>query len=147
MPTRWSPRPTSRSCAIWYRQGDLEALGTLETELSQWKEAKKRDLDLAGSLKTAIKLKKGDLEGSVQGMKSLINDDVTGIFDPALVELNLEVCADAVAAADHSGIVSMRGTFQNCWAQLVRRLYRIERPGGVKPAGRGVEKNGRKASA
>ena len=130
---------------IWYRQGDLDALGVLETELSQWKDAKKRDHDLVDSLKTAIKLKKGDLEGSVQGMKSLINDDVPGIFDPALVELNLEVCADAVAAADHSGIGSMRGTFQNCWAQLVRRLYRIERPGGVKPAGRGIEKGLRKA--
>ena len=36
---------------IFYRQRDVRALETLETELSQWKEAKKRDQDLVDAVR------------------------------------------------------------------------------------------------
>jgi eukaryotic-like serine/threonine-protein kinase len=126
---------------IWYRDGNLEALGTLESELLQWPQKKERDKALVDSIRTAILLKKGDLEGTVKGMKSLVHDDVPDMFDPGLVELNLEVCSDAMGAANRAGNETMRGTFQPFWTQLMRRLYRIERPGGGRPAGRPNEKN------
>jgi serine/threonine-protein kinase len=129
---------------IWYRRADVRALGSLESELSSWKEAKKRDQDLVDSVRAALMLKKGDLEGAVKGMKNLMRDDVPDMFDPALVELNLEICADAITAADRAGIDSMRGTVQGFWQQLVRRLYRIERPGGSRPAARAAEKKASK---
>ncbi len=41
--------------------------------------------------------KNGDFDGVVEGMKALTKDDVSEIYDPALVELSLEVCADAMS--------------------------------------------------
>ena len=32
----------------------------------------------------------------VQGMKSLTRDDVPDMYDPALLEMSLEICADAI---------------------------------------------------
>jgi hypothetical protein len=125
---------------IWYRHGDLQALGALEAELSQWEQAKDRYKDLVDSIRTAILLRKGDLQGMEKGMKSLVRDDIPDMFDAGLVEMNLEVCADAINAATRFGSETMRGTLQGFWQQIVRRLYRIERPGGVRPAGRAVEK-------
>ena len=48
----------------------LPRSAVLEAELSQWKDAKKRDQDLVDAVRIAIKLKKNDLEGVVQGMKT-----------------------------------------------------------------------------
>ena len=39
------------------------------------------------------------LRGVVQGLKTLTRDDVPDMYDPALVELSLEICADAMTAA------------------------------------------------
>jgi eukaryotic-like serine/threonine-protein kinase len=113
---------------IFYRQGDMRALQTLEAELSQWKDAKKRDQDLVDAVRVAIKLKQGDFGAVVQGMKTLTRDDVPDTLDPALLELSMEICADAISAADRAGNDSMRPTLRSCQSQLVRRLYKIEVP-------------------
>ena len=122
---------------IWYRRGDLGALATLEAELSQWKDAKKRDHDLVDAVRIAIKLKRNDLDGVVQGMKTLTRDDVPDTSDTALLEMSIEICVDALNAAAHAGNETMRPTLHSCQMQLVKRLYRIEMPNaGRLPARR-----------
>ena len=113
---------------IWYRRGDLAALGTLEGDLSKWKDAQKRDQDLVDAVRIALKLKKGDFEAVVQGMKNLTRDDVPNTFDTALLELSMEICADAMNGATRAELEPMRPTLRNLQIQLVRRLYRIEVP-------------------
>jgi serine/threonine protein kinase len=125
---------------IWYRRGDLDALSTLADELTEWENEKGRYKDLVDSIRTAILLRNGDLQGMVKGMKSLVRDDIPDMFDPGLVEMNLEVCSDAMTAATRMGSDPMRITLQGLWTQLVRRLYRIERRGGGRLPARVLEK-------
>ena len=113
---------------IWYRRGDLGALATLEAELSKWKDAQKRDQDLVDAVRIAINLKKGDFEAVVQGLKTLTRDDVPNTFDTALLELSMEICADAMNATTRAELEPMRPTLRNLQMQLVRRLYKIELP-------------------
>ena len=72
-------------------------------------------------------------------MKTLTRDDVPDTFDPALLELSMEICADAISAADRAGNDSMRPTLRSCQSQLVRRLYKLEMPNAAG-AGRGTQK-------
>jgi len=125
---------------VWYRRCDLEALGKLESELLGWKEAKRQLLD---TVRIAIKQKKGDFEGVVEGMNDLTQKDIPDMFDPALVEINLEICADAILAANHSGSDALRKRLQEFQAHLVRRLYQLEVPKGAA-AREGTLKNARK---
>jgi eukaryotic-like serine/threonine-protein kinase len=125
---------------IWYRRHDLGALGTLERELSNWKEATKHDQELTQAVRIAIKLKKGDLEAVVEGMKNLVRDDVPDMYDPALVEMHLEICADAISAAQKTGMESMRERLHVFQGQLIARLYQIEVPKGGRIQARATEK-------
>jgi serine/threonine protein kinase len=125
---------------IWYRRGDLAALGTLEAELSKWKDAQKRDQDLVDAVRIAIKLKKGDFEAVVQGMKNLTRDDVPNTFDTALLEMSMEICADAINGATRAELEPMRPTLRNLQMQLVRRLYRIEVPNAGRPPAAALKK-------
>jgi eukaryotic-like serine/threonine-protein kinase len=125
---------------IWYRRGDLAALGTLEAELSKWKDAQKRDQDLVDAVRIAIKLKKGDIEAVVQGMKNLTRDDVPNTFDTALLEMSMEICADAINGATRAELEPMRPTLRNLQMQLVRRLYRIEVPNAGRPPAAALKK-------
>ena len=81
-------------------------------------------------MRIAIKLKKGDFEGGCRGLKNLTRDDVPDMYDPALVELSLEICADAISAAT-AGNDSMQPS-SVLQMQLVRQLYRIEVPNGAR---------------
>jgi eukaryotic-like serine/threonine-protein kinase len=125
---------------IWYRRLDLDALGTLERELSEWKEATKHDQELTQAVRIAIKLKKGDLEGVVEGMRNLVRDDAD-IYDAALVEMHLEICADAIAAAQRTGIELLRERLHVLQGQLIARLYQIEVPKPSKTQVRSPEKH------
>jgi hypothetical protein len=126
---------------IWYRRLDLGALGTLERELSEWNEATKHDQELAQAIRIAVKLKKGDLEGVVEGMRNLVRDDAD-IYDAALVEMHLEICADAIAAANQrAGIELLRDRLHAFQGQLIARLYQIEVPKPNRNQARATEKH------
>ncbi len=114
---------------ILYRRCDLDALESLESELARWPAAKRQDQELIDVIRVGIKLRKADLDGVVQGFKVLTRDDVPDMYDPALVEFSLEICADAVAAAARGSTEAiLRETLQGFQAHLVRQLYRIEVP-------------------
>ena len=107
----------------------------LEAELAEWKDAQKRDHELVAVVRIALKLRKGDIEGVVEGFKSLTLKDVSDMYDPALVDMSLELCWDAIATASKSGPETLaRQPLQAVQRQLVRQLYRIEVRG---PAGSG----------
>ncbi len=129
-----SSKAYSQLARIWYRCGDVGALETLEAELSQWKEAQKRDHDLVDAVRIAINLKRNDLSAVVQGMKSLIDHNIPESFDTSLLMLSTEICADAVNAGARAGLVLMRQTLHSYQMQLVKRLYKIELPNAGRPA-------------
>jgi eukaryotic-like serine/threonine-protein kinase len=129
---------------IWYQRSDLGALAALEAELSKWKDAQKRDQNLADAVRIAIKLKKGDFEAVVQGMKTLTRDDVPDSFDTALLEMSMEICADAMNAATRADLESMRGTLRAVQVQLVRRLHRLELPNAGRPPAGALKKVAKK---
>jgi eukaryotic-like serine/threonine-protein kinase len=111
---------------IWHRRSDVDALRALDAELSHWSEAQKHDQKLDQIVKIAIKLKNRDFDGVVDGMNALIREDAE-IYDPALVELSLEVCTDASSAASRAGAESiLQETLRACHNKLIRQLYKIE---------------------
>jgi len=128
---------------ILYRRGDLDALVVLESELSQWKEAKGYDQELIQVVRIAIKLEKADFAEVVKGFRKLTRDEVPDMYDPALVELSLEICVHAVNAAVRAGTESvLRQDLQQFQSHLVRQLYRIELPNSNRPLSRAAFKDG-----
>ncbi len=114
---------------IWFRDSNLEALEALDSELSAWKADKTQEHELLDVVRIAIDLRKNDIPGVVKGFKGLARDEVSDMYDPALVELSLEICTDALAISTRSGTESIvRETLQDVQARLVWQLYRIEVP-------------------
>jgi eukaryotic-like serine/threonine-protein kinase len=116
---------------IWFRDCNIEALEALEAELSVWKSAKTHEQELLSVVRIAVNLRKSDLDGVLEGFKGIMRDAGSDMYDPALVELCLEICTDALAAATRAGTEStsiMRETLQEVQSHLVWQLYRIEVP-------------------
>ncbi len=121
-----SSRAYTQLARLWYRLDDVESLATLGTELSAWKEAQKRDRDLAALIGLALQLKKGDLGAVEKGFEKLSEADVADMYDPALVALNLEVCSDALQAVRKSGNQTIEAPLRKALRQLARQLNQIE---------------------
>jgi eukaryotic-like serine/threonine-protein kinase len=114
---------------LWYRNCDLDALLALESELSSWKSAKTHDKELVEIVRIAVKLRKADIDGVIEGFKALSREKLSDMYDPALVELSIEICADAALASLRSGTGSIeREALQDVQSNLVWQLYRIEVP-------------------
>jgi serine/threonine protein kinase len=114
---------------IWFRNCDVEALEALESELAVWKADKTHELELVDVVRIALDLRKNDIPGVLKGFKGLTRDEVSDMYDPALVELSLEICTEALAVATRTGTESIvRETLQDVQSHLVWQLYRIEVP-------------------
>jgi serine/threonine-protein kinase len=128
-------RAYTQLARILYRRADVSALTALETELSQWKDASGYDQELvhvvhvAIKVHTAAKMGKADFVEVAEGFRKLTRDEVPDMYDLALLELSLEICADASGAAVHAGTeLALQQDLHQFQMQLVRRLYRIELP-------------------
>jgi len=110
---------------IWYRRFDLNALIALKSELTQWNNAQGRDKELVTIIQIAIDSRKGDIKAVVDGMKTLTKDDVPEMYDPALVEMCLEISSDAIASP-LSGNPVVQQELHKYQKPLVNQLYRIE---------------------
>jgi serine/threonine-protein kinase len=120
---------------VYYRRADLDALAALEAELSQWKDASGYDQELihvvhvALKVRSATKMGKADFLEIAEGFRKLTRDDVPDMYDLALLELSLELCADAtVAATQAEAEPALRQALHTFQTQIVRRLYRLELP-------------------
>jgi eukaryotic-like serine/threonine-protein kinase len=114
---------------IWFRNCDVEALEALGGELSVWKADKTHELELVDVVRIAIDLRKNDIPGVLKGFKGLARDEVSDMYDPALVELSLEICTEALAVATRTGSESIvREALLDVQSNLVWQLYRIEIP-------------------
>jgi serine/threonine-protein kinase len=121
-----SSKAYAQLARLWYRQDDLEALATLGLELPAWKDAQKRDKDLAALIQLALDLKKGDLGAVEKGFEKLSEAEVADMFDAALVAMNIEVCSDALELVQKTGIQTIAGPLQRALLRLVRQLNKIE---------------------
>jgi eukaryotic-like serine/threonine-protein kinase len=132
-------RAYTQLARIWYRNCDLDALLALESELSSWKSAKTHEHELVEIVRIAVKLRKADIDGVLEGFKGLSRDKLADMYDPALVELSIEICADALAASLRSGTGSIeREALQDVQSNLVWQLYRIEVPKANRVISRAV---------
>jgi serine/threonine-protein kinase len=118
---------------LWYRQVDIDSLVALQSELTNWKNAQGHDKELVVVIRLALELRKGDIKEVEKGFKSLTQDGVADMDDPALVAMSLEVCSEALQAAQRSGNQTMAAPLLKALQQLVRQLYKIEvaAPAGV----------------
>jgi serine/threonine-protein kinase len=132
-------RAYTQLARLWYRNCDLDALLALESELSSWKSAKTHEQELVEVVRIAVKFRKADIDGVLEGFKALSRDKLTDMYDPALVELSIEICADALAASSRSGIGSIeREALHDVQSNLVWQLYRIEVPKANRVISRAV---------
>jgi eukaryotic-like serine/threonine-protein kinase len=126
---------------IWFRRCDVEALEALGGELSVWKSDKTHELELVDVVRIAIDLRKNDIPGVLKGFKGLARDEVSDMYDPALVELSLEICTEALVVATRTGTESIvRENLQDVQSHLVWQLYRIEVPGANRVLSRAAAK-------
>jgi serine/threonine-protein kinase len=135
-------RAYTQLARIYYRRCDLLALAGLESELASWKERQTRDQELVDVIRIAIKLRKGDMEGVVEGLRGLPKNELSVIFDAGLVELTLEICADAIAHSMSGGVPVARESLHQIQRQLALQLYRIE----VRPQGNAQRAGGKSAT-
>jgi hypothetical protein len=111
---------------IWYRRLDVNALIALKSELTQWSGAQGRDKELVTVIHIAIDSRKGDIKAVIDGLKTLTKDDLPDMYDPALVEMCLEVSSDAIATPVSGNPNIVRQELQKYQKPLVNQLYRIE---------------------
>ncbi len=111
---------------MYYRRHDLPALTALEAELSAWKDAPRRDQELVEMLGIAIKSRKGDVEGVVEGLRNVTRDEAQAILDPTLLGLGLEICVDLSDSLGQGARAIAREPLLAFQRILLRRLYRIE---------------------
>jgi serine/threonine-protein kinase len=134
-------RAYTQLARLWYRAGDLDGLLALETELASWKSAKTHEQELVDVVRIAVKLRKADMDGVIEGFKSLSRDKLPDMYDPALVEFSMEICADAAASSLRSGTAQIeREVLQDVQSNLVWQLYRIEVPKANRLISRAVMK-------
>jgi ATP/maltotriose-dependent transcriptional regulator MalT len=117
---------------LWYRRDDVDALAALGAELEAWKNSQKRDRDLAALIRLALDLKKGDLGAVEKGFERLTDAEVRDMYDPSLVAMNLEVCADAIKAVQKSGSQTIEEPLRNALRRLVWQINRVEIGGAVR---------------
>jgi serine/threonine-protein kinase len=134
-------RAYTQLARIWYRECDLDLLSALEQELTTWKAAKTHEQELVDVVRIAIKLRKADFDGVLEGFKTLTRDNTSDMYDPALVELSIAICSDALTYAARAGIGSVeRDALQGTLGHLIRQLYRIEVPKANRPLSRAAPK-------
>ena len=115
------------ACADLVSPGRCAALETLETELSQWKDAKKRDQGSRRRCARCHQLKKATSRRVVQGMKNLI----AGRRPRHVSTRHSWNCAwksVRTPSARRSRGRARCGRVRAYQTQLVRRLYKIEMP-------------------
>ncbi len=64
-------RAYTQLARIWFRDCNIEALETLESELSAWKSAKTHEQELVSVVRIAVNLRKSDLDGVLEGFKGI----------------------------------------------------------------------------
>jgi eukaryotic-like serine/threonine-protein kinase len=111
---------------LWYRRDEVEALTALAAELPAWKDAQKRDKDLAALILVALDLKKGDLGAVEKGFEKLTQAEVAEMYEASLVSLNLEVCWDALRAMQKSGTPTIAAPLRAALGRLLWHLGQLE---------------------
>ncbi len=112
---------------LWYRRHEVDALAVLAAELSAWKQAQHRDRDLAALIRIAMDLEKGDLGAVESGFQRLVDTEVPSMYDPTLVSLGLEICADAVKVVRRgTSTQAIEAPLRRAMQRLMLHLNRIE---------------------
>jgi serine/threonine-protein kinase len=129
-------RAYAQLARLWYRLGDVEALAALEPELAAWKDAQKLDKDLAGVIRLALDLKKGDIGAVEKRFAGLSEQEVGEMFEPTVVSLTLEIGVDALQLAQKASTPTIVGVLQRGVGRLARQLNLIELGGQAAPGAR-----------
>jgi serine/threonine-protein kinase len=121
----WSSSAYIQLGKQFWQDKDAKPISTLAADLARRTDGPARDRELAAILDVAVRLLREDLAGAVEGLDRLRSQL---IFDPALVELKLEIVWDAQRLASRQGIQPVANRLRQIQSELAPRLFLMEGP-------------------
>jgi len=131
----WTTQAYIQFARLLLRRHDVPGLKALATDIERWKGALAAEESLAVVIRTALALfEEGDLDGVIKNYNT--PGSLSSLYDPALVELSIEVMEQARTAAFRNPNTPKvtKDKILDTRNDLVSNLYRIENPA---PTGRG----------
>jgi serine/threonine-protein kinase len=131
----WTTQAYIQFARLLLRRHDVPGLKALATDIENWDVKITPEKDLAAVIRTALALfEEGDLDGVIKNYNT--PGDLSALYDPALVELSIEVMEQARIAAFRTPTTPKvtKDKILDTRNDLVSNLFRIENPA---PSGRG----------
>jgi serine/threonine-protein kinase len=131
----WTTQAYVQLARLLLRRHDVPGLKALATDIENWDVKITPEKDLAAVIRTALALfEEGDLDGVIKNYNT--PGDLSALYDPALVELSIEVMEQARIAAFRTPTTPKvtKDKILDTRNDLVSNLFRIENPA---PPGRG----------
>ncbi|SIO57785.1 serine/threonine protein kinase [Singulisphaera sp. GP187] len=128
----WASKAYIQLARELLRRKDADRLRAFAAELSRWNTDRMHEQELAVIVQAAVDALDGKVEDVIAGLGSK-NLDPKTVIDPALLELSLEVTAQAANPRDGGTSLVPQG-LREIQASLLQRLYNVELR---EPQGRG----------
>jgi len=120
----WASRAYIQLARELLRRRDADRLRVFAKELSRWNADRLHEQELAVIVGAAVDALDGKVENVIAGLGAK-NLDPKTVIDPALLELSLEVTAEAATPKD-GGIDLVPQGLREIQAKLLQRLYNVE---------------------
>lgn len=120
----WASKAYIQLARELLRRRDVDRLRAFAAELSRWHADRMHEQELAVIVQAAVDALDGKIEDVIAGLGPK-NLDPKTVIDPALLELSLEVTAQAANARDGEVDRVPRG-LREIQANLLQRLYNVE---------------------
>ncbi len=130
----WTTHAYVQLARLLLRRHDVPGLKALATDIEH-RETNTSEKDLVAVIHTALALfEEGDLDGVIKNYN--LPGSLSGLFDPALVELSIEIMEQASETARRTPNTPkvMKEKLRETQHELVSNLFKIENPA---PTGRG----------
>ncbi|WP_406694807.1 protein kinase [Singulisphaera sp. Ch08] len=120
----WASKAYIQLARELLRRKDADRLRAFSAELGRWNTDRMHEEELAVIVQAAVDALDGKVEDVIAGLGSK-NLDPKTVIDPALLELSLEVTAQAANARDR-GMGRVPQGLREIQANLLQRLYNVE---------------------
>ncbi len=131
----WTTQAYIQFARLLLRRHDVPGLKALATEIEHWEDKITPEKDLAAIIRTALAFfEEGDLDGVIKHFNS--PGSLSSLYDPALVELSIEIIEQAHIAASRIPTTTKRtrDNLRETQHDLVSNLFNMESP---SPSSRG----------
>lgn len=125
----WTTQAYVQLARLLLRRHDVPGLKALATEIEHWEGTITPEENLAAVIRTALALfEEGDLDGVIKNFNP--PGSLSSLYDPALVELSIEIMAQARTAASRTPTIPKitKDKLLETQHSLVSNLFKIENP-------------------